>query len=79
MTKQEQENIFSQWLNNYKALFFKVITAFAFTPMDRDDLFQEITMQVWHSVPSFKSQSSVSTWLYRIALNTAIKWTQKEK
>lgn len=36
-------------------------------------------MQVWRSVPAFRNESLVSTWLYRIALNTAIKWLKKER
>ena len=47
--------------------------------MEQDDLFQEIIIQVWHSVPNFRGEASVVTWLYRIALNTAIKWTKKER
>src|SRR5262249_600559 len=46
--------------------------------MDQDDLFQEITLQIWRSIPAFRGESSVTTWLYRISLNTAIKWTRKE-
>lgn len=79
MTLQEQQYIFDQWLHQHKALFFKIVRTYAFTPMDRDDLFQEITLQVWHSIPSFKNEAAVSTWLYRIAFNTAIKWSQKEQ
>lgn len=79
MTEQEQQYIFDQWLYQYKALFFKIVRAYAFTAMDQDDLFQEITMQAWHSIPSFKKEAAVSTWLYRIAFNTAIKWSQKER
>jgi RNA polymerase sigma-70 factor (ECF subfamily) len=79
VTVKEQQYIFDQWLAQYKALFFKVIRAYAFTDMDRDDLFQEISMQAWNSIPSFKQESGVSTWLYRIALNTAIKWSKKER
>src|SRR5262245_3017920 len=47
--------------------------------MDQDDLFQEITIQVWRSIPSFRKASAVTTWIYRIALNTAIKWIRKER
>ena len=79
MTEKEQELIFQDWLNQYKALFFKIVRAYAFTLTDQDDLFQEITIQVWHSIPSFRQQSSVTTWLYRVSLNTAIKWTRKER
>ena len=39
---------------------------------DREDLFQEITYQLWKAFPSFKGTAKVSTWMYRIALNTAI-------
>lgn len=79
MTHREQQYIFNEWLQQHTALFFKVIRAYAFSAMDRDDLFQEIMIQVWRSVPTFKKESTVSTWLYRIAFNTAIKWSQKEK
>ena len=79
MTEKEQQAIFSNWLDTYKALLFKVVRAYAFTVLDQDDLFQEITIQVWHSIPSFRQASSVSTWLYRISLNTAIKWAKKER
>lgn len=79
MTEKEQQNIFNHWLNQHKALIFKVLRAYAATGQDRDDLFQEIIIQVWRSVPSFQYKSSVTTWIYRIALNTAIKWTRKER
>jgi RNA polymerase sigma-70 factor (ECF subfamily) len=79
LNQPEQQIIFNNWLQQHKALFFKVIRAYAFSSMDRDDLFQEIILQVWRSIPSFKYGAAVSTWLYRIAFNTAIKWSQKEK
>ena len=44
-----------------------------------EDLFQEITFQLWKSFPSFKGNSLISTWIYRIALNTAIASFRKEK
>ncbi|MEO6453166.1 MAG: RNA polymerase sigma factor, partial [Ginsengibacter sp.] len=71
--------IFENWINTHKALIFKVVRAYAFTATDRDDLFQEITIQVWNSIPTFRQESAVTTWLYRISLNTAIKWIRKER
>lgn len=56
-----------------------MVQAYAFTPADRDDLFQEITLQVWRSVEAFRGDSAVTTWIYRVALNTAIAWSRKEK
>jgi RNA polymerase sigma-70 factor, ECF subfamily len=79
VTAQQQKEIFEQWLNTHQALIFKVVRAYARDVMDQDDLFQEIAIQVWNSVPAFRQESSVTTWLYRISLNIAIKWTGKER
>ena len=79
MTEKEQKHIFKNWLDQHQALIFKVVRAYAFTAMDQDDLFQEITIQVWHSIPTFRQESSVTTWMYRISLNTAIRWVGKER
>jgi|SRR5579863_2328818 len=79
VTSIEQEQIFEAWLNKYKALIFKIVRAYAFTVADQDDLFQEIALQIWRSVPSFQKASSVTTWVYRVAINTAIKWVRKER
>jgi len=79
MNESEQSKIFEQWLKEHSALLFKIARSFAFTLGDQDDLFQEISIQIWRSVAKFKEQSAVSTWLYRISLNTAITWSRKEK
>ena len=46
---------------------------------DQKDLFQEITFQVWKAYPTFEGKSQFSTWLYRVALNTAIVFLKSEK
>jgi RNA polymerase sigma-70 factor, ECF subfamily len=79
VTENEQNKIFEDWLNRHKALIFKIVRAYTKDAMDRDDLFQEITIQLWRSVPTFRAESAVSTWIYRISLNTAMTWTRKEK
>jgi RNA polymerase sigma-70 factor (ECF subfamily) len=79
VTEKEQNRIFDNWLGLHKGLIFKIVRAYAFTTMDQDDLFQEISVQVWYSVPSFRQESAITTWLYRISLNTAINWTRKER
>lgn len=78
MVENEQKRIFDEWLNDHKGLFFKVVRAYAFTPQDQDDLFQEIAIQVWDSVPGFRGESSVATWIYRVALYTAMSWARLE-
>lgn len=79
MREDEQQRIFVEWLKSHEGLFFKVVRAYAFSPQDQEDLFQEISAQVWRSIPSFRGDSAVTTWIYRVALNTAIAWTQKER
>ncbi|MEQ8242254.1 sigma-70 family RNA polymerase sigma factor [Fulvivirga sp.] len=79
MTENEQHQTFDQWIKKYRALLFKVVRVYAHTPADQDDLFQEIAIQVYRSVPNFRSESAESTWLYRIALNTAMRWSTREK
>ena len=48
-------------------------------PEDRKDIFQEIVLQLWKSYPSFNHQSKVTTWMYRVALNTVFARIRKEK
>jgi len=78
MQDSERDRIFGDWLASHKGILFKVVHAYAFEHADRQDLFQEIAVQVWHSVNAFRGESSVPTWMYRVALNTAIAWTRKE-
>jgi RNA polymerase sigma-70 factor (ECF subfamily) len=79
MTEQKQTEIFNDWLDKHKGILFKVLRAYAFNLADQEDLFQEIALQVWRSVPKFEKASAVSTWMYRVALNTAIKWSAKQR
>ena len=79
MNNNEQQSVFDEWMTAHKGLLFKFVRAYAHTAEDRDDLFQEIALQVWRSVPQFRGESAVTTWLYRISINTSIAWNRKEK
>ncbi len=79
MDKGEQKRLFDEWLDRHTGLFFKVVRAYAFTPHEQDDLFQEISIQVWNSIPNFRGDSAVPTWIYRVALYSAIAWARREK
>lgn len=46
---------------------------------ERKDLYQEIIIQVWRSLPAFKGKAKLSTWIYRIGINTAISYIRKKK
>ena len=74
MLKDNQEEIFVQWLGKYKKLIFKIVKAHEDSPQDQDDLFQEILLQIWSSIPNFEHKARETTWIYRVALNTAMLW-----
>jgi orotate phosphoribosyltransferase len=79
MEVSDQSRIFDIWLSRHKGLVFKVVYAYAFTSHDREDLFQEIATQIWNSIARFREESRETTWLYRVALNTALAWSRKER
>jgi RNA polymerase sigma-70 factor (ECF subfamily) len=79
MNERQQKQIFDEWLSQHKGIMFKIIRAYAFNPHDADDLFQEISLQVWKSIPEFRGESKASTWIYRVALYTATVWVRSEK
>lgn len=66
-------------VNQHRAMLYKVCNIYAFNEHDRQDLFQEIIIQLWRSYPGFRGDSKFSTWLYRIAINTAIIDLRKQK
>ncbi len=79
MQKQEAERQFEKHVKENELLIYKVCRMYAFTAADRQDLFQEIVIQLWNAFPKFRSESKFSTWLYRVALNTAITGLRKKE
>ena len=75
-TSKEKE--FSQLVKDNQGLIIKVSRLYTNSPEDEQDLFQEIVLQLWRSYDSFKGQSKISTWMYRVALNTAITLFRKK-
>jgi RNA polymerase sigma-70 factor (ECF subfamily) len=51
----------------------------AYAGQDADDLHQEILLQIWRALGTFRGDSSMGTWSYRIALNTALSWRRDEQ
>jgi RNA polymerase sigma-70 factor, ECF subfamily len=72
------EKNFISLINEHQGLIHKVCIMYEDDPDVRDDLFQEVVLQLWKSFPSFRGESKISTWMYRIALNTAISGFRKQ-
>ncbi|GAB3342562.1 RNA polymerase sigma factor [Larkinella ripae] len=72
------EKEFVSLLNQHPGILYKVCSLYCKDSEDRNDLFQEIVLQLWKAYPAFKNESSVPTWMYRIALNTAISNYRKK-
>lgn len=79
MTVSEQELLFRRWLADHAGLMWKAVRAFTITPEDAEDLLQEIALQLWKSLPAFRGEAKESTWIYRVAFNTALVWKRDEK
>jgi RNA polymerase sigma factor (sigma-70 family) len=72
------EETFLSLLEAHKGLIYKISHAYAVTIEDRKDLFQEIVLSLWRAYPSFKQNSKISTWIYRVGLYTAITNFRRE-
>jgi RNA polymerase sigma-70 factor (ECF subfamily) len=73
------EKEFITLLNQHQKIIHKVCNLYMDRYSDREDLFQEITLQAWKAYGNFRGDARFSTWLYRVALNTAITFFRKEK
>lgn len=73
------EKQFLDIVRNNQGIIHKVCNIYCDTEEDRNDLMQEILAQLWRSYPSFRNKSKFTTWMYRVALNTAITSFKKQK
>ena len=73
------EKEFLEAIHDYQKIISKICRLYRDSREDQEDLFQEIVYQLWKSYPGFKRESKVSSWIYRIALNTAIAIYRKSK
>ncbi|RFM28109.1 RNA polymerase sigma factor [Deminuibacter soli] len=73
------EQAFISMIRQHQNIVYKVCNIYMDNAEDREDLFQEITLQAWQAYRRFRGDAQFSTWLYRVALNTAITFLKKEK
>jgi RNA polymerase sigma-70 factor (ECF subfamily) len=67
---------FEARLDEHRGIVFKIANTYCPESEERDDLVQEICLQLWRSYPGYDSARRFSTWMYRVALNTAISFAR---
>jgi len=73
------QDIFLEKVESNKGILIKVSKMYMDSKEDQEDLRQEIIYQLWKSIEKFKGSSEFSTWMYRVALNTAITFLKKNR
>ena len=70
MSKKEDE--FKQIYQDSRDKIYRLCLSFVGNKADADDLFQDIYIKVWNNIGSFRKESNINTWIYRVATNTAL-------
>lgn len=63
----------------HQSILHKICRVYRDTPEDREDLFQEMIYQLWKSYPTYRKKAKITTWIYRVALNTALTKYRKKQ
>lgn len=75
--KETAEKEFLSVLEQYISIIVKIVNVYAYNSQDRKDLMSDIVFELWKSYPKFRGDARISTWLYRVALNIALKTKRK--
>lgn len=78
MDKTDLEKEFIEMIRKHERVIYKVCLFYVSSEFPIEDLYQEVVSNLWSSYPKFRKESSPSTWIYRIALNTCISGMRKE-
>lgn len=70
---------FLSTIKEHEGIIYKVVRIYADQHVDQQDLYQEIVYQLWKSFHSFEGKSKISTWIYRVALNTSLAYINLKK
>lgn len=77
MLHERTHQHFLELIHRHQSIIHKICFVYCNNKTDREDLQQEIILQLWKSFPSFQETAAFSTWMYRVALNTAINQTRR--
>lgn len=74
-----REHIFVETIQEHEGIIYKIARLYTENKVDQEDLYQEIVFQLWKAFESYRGDSKFSTWMYRVALNTALLQLKKKK
>ena len=64
--------LFESTVADHDAMIRRICLGYAHTSQDLEDLYQDVLVNIWRGLPAFRADSSMRTWVYRIALNTCV-------
>lgn len=73
MGKQKENEFFEEIIERNKYKIYRICNIYAVSPIEPQDLFQEVIFQIWKSLKHFKGKSSIDTWIYRITVNVCLR------
>lgn len=79
MTENRQTDLFLDILEKNIGIILKISRAYTNSVHDKEDLINDITLELWKSFERFKGDSKISTWIYRVAINTSMNFNRKRK
>jgi RNA polymerase sigma-70 factor (ECF subfamily) len=74
----EKERDFSRILENFRDRIFRLCCNYTGNSEDRLDLFHDVILRIWDKMDSFQERSSISTWIFRLAVNSGIDFLRKK-
>ncbi|MEO1448812.1 MAG: sigma-70 family RNA polymerase sigma factor [Bacteroidota bacterium] len=78
-SENSKEKRFRQVVADNRDRIFRICLAYLHDRAEADDLYQEVLIRIWQNLETFRGESQIGTWVYRVAVNTALMHTRKEK
>ncbi|KAA3660461.1 MAG: RNA polymerase sigma factor [Calditrichaeota bacterium] len=79
MNKRQKEHVFENLFRDNKDKVYRLCRGYFQDSNDVDDLFQEIMLNIWKSLDAFREEAKISTWIYRVAVNTALLFSKRQQ
>ncbi|NOZ47652.1 MAG: RNA polymerase sigma factor [Chlorobi bacterium] len=76
MNQKQKELRFSDIFNDNKEKVYRLCYSYLYRKEEVDDLFQEVMVNIWNNLENFRNEAKISTWIYRIAVNTALLYNK---